>query len=179
VYVAVTALALPAASGMSLVIGWLFGFAQGTILVSFASTCGATCSFLISRYLLGERLQARYAERLVAFNAALEREGAFYLFSLRLIPFAPFFVVNLVMGLTRMRTHTFWWVSQLGMLPGTCVYLWAGSSFGSLAAIAEQGWRGLVTPQLAIAFVTLGLFPLIARRVVQYVRRKRVSTSPQ
>lgn len=177
VYVVVTALALPAATGMSLVIGWLFGFWRGTLLVSIASTCGATCSFLLSRYVLGERLQARYAERLATFNAALEREGVFYLFSLRLIPFVPFFVVNLVMGLTRMRVRTFWWVSQLGMLPGTCVYLWAGSSFGSLDALAKQGWRGIVTPQLAAAFVTLGLFPLIVRRIVAWWRRERVATS--
>lgn len=171
IYVAVTALALPAASGMSLVIGWLFGFTRGTILVSFASTCGATCSFLLSRYFLGERLQARYAERLATFNAALEREGPFYLFSLRLIPYVPFFVINLVMGLTKMRARTFWWVSQLGMLPGTCVYLWAGSSVGSLSTLAEQGWRGLVTPQLALAFVALGLFPLAARRLLAWLQK--------
>ncbi len=176
VYVVVTALGLPAATAMSLVIGWLFGFWRGTLLVSFASTCGATCAFLLSRYVLGERLQTRYAERLATFNAALEREGIFYLFSLRLLPFVPFFVVNLVMGLTRMRARTFWWVSQLGMLPGTCVYLWAGSSFGSLDALAKQGWQGILKPQLAAAFVTLGLFPLIARRIVQHWRRERVAT---
>lgn len=165
IYAAATALSLPVAGPLSLVYGWLFGFWRGVLVVSFASTWGATGAFLLSRYLFGERVQRRYAGALAEFNRALEREGAFYLFSLRLIPYVPFFVINVVMGLTRMRVRTFWWASQLGMLPGTCVYLWAGSSVVSLETLVQEGWSGLVTPRLALAFLLLGLFPLVVRRL--------------
>ena len=165
-YVVVTALSLPVAAPLSLVYGWLFGFVKGVILVSFASTAGATCAFLLSRYVIGHAVQQRYAEPLQRINTALEREGAFYLFTLRLIPYVPFFVVNLALGLTKMRARTFWWVSQLGMLPGTLVYLWAGSSIGSLRELQRDGLGSILTPQTIIAFVALGVFPLIVKRIV-------------
>ena len=165
-YVVVTGLSLPGAAALSLAYGWLFGFWRGLILVSFASTAGATVAFLMSRFLFRDAIQARFGDRLTAFNEALAREGAFYLFTLRLIPQVPFFVVNLLMGLTPIRTTTFWWVSQLGMLPGTCVYIYAGSSVSSLETLRDKGVSGLVTWQLLLAFALLGLFPLIVKRVI-------------
>jgi uncharacterized membrane protein YdjX (TVP38/TMEM64 family) len=178
-YVAVTALALPFAAVMSLVYGWLFGFWASLVLVSFASTAGATCSFALSRYILGDAIQARFGERLQAFNASLEREGPFFLFALRLVPLFPFFVINVVMGLTPIRVRTFWWVSQVGMLPGTVVYLFAGSSIKSLGELSRQGVASIITPQLIVAFVLLGLFPLAVKQVVAAVKRRRQSEQPQ
>ena len=173
VYVAVTGLSLPGATAMTLVYAWLFGFPTTVVLVSFASTSGATVAFLLSRYVAGAAIQTAYGDRLARFNEALRREGAFYLFTLRLIPVVPFFVINVVMGLTQMRVRTFWWVSQLGMLPGTCVYVYAGASAPTLAELAEQGAAGLLKPQLLVAFVLLGIFPLAVKRVVNLVRPAR------
>lgn len=169
-YVIVAGLSLPGATAMTLLLGWLFGFWRSVVLVSFASTAGATLAFLLSRYLLRESIQSRFGDRLQRFNAALDREGAFYLFTLRLIPAVPFFVINVVMGLTRIRVWTYWWVSQLGMLAGTCVYVYAGSAVPDLQTLAERGTRGIVSPQLLTAFVILGVFPLVARRVLQRLR---------
>ncbi|MCA8996204.1 MAG: TVP38/TMEM64 family protein, partial [Planctomycetaceae bacterium] len=128
VYVAVTGLSIPGASAMTIVCGWFLGFWRALLLVSFASTAGATVAFLVSRYLLRDTIQDRFGERLSTFHDRLEREGAFYLFLLRLVPAVPFFVINAVMGLTPLPARTFWWVSQLGMLPGTVVYVYAGAS---------------------------------------------------
>ena len=136
-YVAVTGLSLPFATALSLLFAWYFGFLRGVVLISFASTTGATSAFLLTRYLFRDALQHRFASQLETFNQALQREGAFYLFTLRLIPAVPFFAVNVVMGLTRMRTVTFWWVSQLGMLAGTIVYVYAGSTIPTLAQIND------------------------------------------
>lgn len=141
IYVAVTGLSLPGAAGLTLVYGWYFGLWQGVVLVSLASTSGATVAFLLSRYLFRDSIQSRFGDRLAAFNQALEREGAFYLFTLRLIPAVPFFVINVVMGLTPLRTRTFWWISQLGMFPGTCVYVYAGSVVPNLQQLADKGPR--------------------------------------
>lgn len=173
IYVSVTGLSLPGAAPLSVVYAWYFGFWHAMVLISFASTLGATLAFLLSRYLLRDVIQNRFGERLVAFNANLEKEGAFYLFTLRLIPAVPFFVINLVMGLTPMKTRTFWWVSQVGMLAGTAVFVWAGSSVPSLEELAKKGISGLITPQLFAAFVLLGTFPLIVRKLVEYVRSNR------
>jgi len=169
-YVVVTGLSLPGAALLSLVYGWLFGFGRGLVLVSFASTAGATVAFLMSRFLFRDAIRSRFGDRLTKFNEALAREGAFYLFTLRLIPQVPFFVVNLLMGLTPLRTTTFWWVSQLGMLPGTCVYVYAGSSVSSLETLRDQGVAGLVTWQLLLAFTLLGLFPLIVKKALSFRR---------
>jgi uncharacterized membrane protein YdjX (TVP38/TMEM64 family) len=130
IYVTVTALSLPGAAVMTLAGGALFGFWPALVVVSFASTLGATLAFLVSRFLLRDSVQTKFGDRLRAINQGVEREGAFYLFSLRLVPIFPFFVINLVLGLTPMRTLTFYWVSQIGMLPGTAVYVNAGTQLG-------------------------------------------------
>ena len=143
IYVAVTGLSLPGATVLTLVFAWYFGFWCALVLVSFASTAGATLAFLLSRYLVRDLIQSKFGDRLVAFNQNLEKEVAFYLFTLRLIPAVPFFVINVVMGLTPMKTWTFWWVSQVGMLAGTAVYVYAGSSVPNLKALAEQGAAGI------------------------------------
>ena len=167
IYVAATGLSLPGAAVLSLVYAWYFGFWPALILVSFASTLGASFAFLLSRFLLRDLIQRRFASYLLSFNSNLEKEGAFYLFTLRLIPAVPFFVINLVMGLTPMKLTTFWWVSQLGMLAGTVVFVWTGSSVPSLDHLVKQGISGIITPQLFIGFVLLGTFPLIVRQLVR------------
>ena len=169
-YVVVTGLSLPGATILTLTFGWYFGFWRGVLLVSFSSTAGATLAFLLSRYILRDAVQSRFGERLAGFNAALEREGAFYLFTLRLIPAVPFFVINVVMGLTPLRVWTYWWVSQLGMLAGTAVYVYAGSSVPDLATLAERGAGGILSPQLIAAFVLLGIFPIFVKKAMQRLR---------
>ena len=168
-YVAVTGLSLPGAALMTLVAGGIFGLFWGTVLVSFASTLGATLSFLVSRFVLRDWVQDRFGHSLRTLNAGIEREGAFYLFTLRLIPAIPFFVINLAMGLTPIRAATFYWVSQIGMLAGTIVYVNAGTQ---LAAIESP--RGILSPGLIGAFLLLGLFPLVAKKVVDAVKARRV-----
>jgi pyruvate/2-oxoglutarate dehydrogenase complex dihydrolipoamide dehydrogenase (E3) component/uncharacterized membrane protein YdjX (TVP38/TMEM64 family) len=168
VYVAVTGLSLPGAALMTLVAGAIFGLVWGTVIVSFASTIGATLAFLVSRFLLRDWVQGRFGHSLRTINAGIEREGAFYLFTLRLIPAIPFFAINLAMGLTPMRAVTFFWVSQLGMLAGTIVYVNAGTR---LAAIESPG--DILSPELIGAFVLLGIFPLIAKKIVDAVKARR------
>ena len=170
IYVAVTGLSLPGAAVLTLVFGWYFGFFQALLLVSFASTSGASLSFLLSRYVLRASVQARFGQRLRAFDAALARDGAFYLFTLRLVPAVPFFMINLVMGLTPIALGTYWWVSQLGMLPGTAVYVYAGSTVPDLQTLSEQGVSGILSPQLLLAFVLLGLFPLVVKLIMRRLR---------
>lgn len=175
VYVAVTGLSLPGATILTLTYGWYFGFLRGVIVVSFSSTAGATLAFLLSRFLFRDVIQRRFRDRLDNFNRALEREGPFYLFSLRLIPAVPFFVINAVMGLTPIRARTFWWVSQLGMLPGTAVYVYAGSSVPNLRTLADKGLSAVFTPgqltQILVAFVVLGVFPPIVRGAMKLIYR--------
>ena len=171
-YVIVTGLSLPGAAGMTLLLGWLFGFWRALIVVSFASTTGAAVAFLLSRHLLWDLIQERFHDRLAKFNEALEREGAFYLFTLRLIPAVPFFVINLVMGLTPMPLRTYWWVSQIGMLPGTAAYVYAGASVPSLEILAERGLSGILSPQLLAAFAILGLFPIIVKKIYEFAAGK-------
>jgi pyruvate/2-oxoglutarate dehydrogenase complex dihydrolipoamide dehydrogenase (E3) component/uncharacterized membrane protein YdjX (TVP38/TMEM64 family) len=168
-YVAVAALALPGAALLTLVAGAIFGFLWGTVLVSFASSIGATLSFLLSRFVLRDWVRRRYASRVAAVDRGIEKEGAFYLFTLRLIPAVPFFVVNVLMGLTALSTRTFYWVSQFGMFAGTLVYVNAGTR---LAAIESP--RGILSPGLIGAFVVLGFFPLVAKRAVEMARARRV-----
>jgi uncharacterized membrane protein YdjX (TVP38/TMEM64 family) len=136
-YVAVTGLSLPGAAVMTLILGWFLGFWRALVLVSFASTAGATLAFLLSRYFLSDFIHSKFGAHLEKFNQALDREGAFYLFTLRLIPAVPFFVINVVMGLTSIRVRTYWWVSQIGMLAGTCVFVYAGTSIPSLDQVAN------------------------------------------
>lgn len=171
IYVAVTGLSLPGAAVLTLVCGWFFGFGLGMVLVSFASTLGATIAFLVSRFLLRDFVQSRFGDRLETFNRSLEREGAFYLFMLRLIPAVPFFVINVVMGLTPIKTRTYWLVSQAGMLPGTAVYVYAGASVPSLSKLAERGMQGILSVQLLVAFALLGLLPFVLRKIVTWLNR--------
>jgi uncharacterized membrane protein YdjX (TVP38/TMEM64 family) len=166
IYVLATGFSLPGASVLTLAYAWYFGFVRGMFVVSFASTAGATMAFILSRYFLRETIQSRFGDKLTSFNEALEREGAFYLFTLRLIPAVPFFVINVVMGLTPLKTSTYWWVSQIGMLPGTAVYVYAGSQFPDLQTLAEKGGSGILTPQLILAFVLLGIFPIVVKKVI-------------
>ncbi len=170
IYVAMAGLSLPGAAALSLVYAWYFGFIRGVILVSFASTAGATVAFLLSRHFFRDAVLTRFGSRLESFNEHLERDGAFYLLWLRLVPLVPFFVINLVMGLTPLRTRTYWWVSQLGMLPGTMVYVYAGSRVPSLVELSENGISSVLSPgqllQLAIAFGLLGAFPLIIKQLI-------------
>ena len=168
-YVAVTALSLPGAAVMTLAVGAVFGLGWGTLIVSFASSIGATLAFLAARWLLGDWVQARFADRLAALNAGMARDGAFYLFTLRLVPVLPFFVINLAIGLTRIRPLTFYGVSQLGMLPGTLVYVNAGTQLGRIDSLA-----GIVSPGLLGALVLLGVFPLVARRLGDALRARKV-----
>jgi len=170
-YVVVTALSIPAATVLSLMIGWLFGFTWGLPLVSVAATAGATLAFLLSRHLLRDYVSERFARWVPRVNAALERDGALYLFAMRLTPAVPFFVINLVMGLTRFPVHTFWWVSQLGMLPATCLIVYAGAQVPDLQQLADRGPQSLITLPLAVAFILLGLFPFAARWAMSRLRR--------
>ncbi len=169
VYVAVTGLSLPGAAIMTLVAGAIFGLLWGTIIVSFASTIGATLAFLVARFVLRDWVQGKFGDKLKAINAGIEKEGGFYLFTLRLIPIFPFFVINLVMGLTPIRTRTFYWVSQLGMLAGTLVYVNAGTQLARIDSL-----QGILSPGLLLSFVLLGLFPLIAKQIVAMVKARRV-----
>ena len=169
VYVVVTALSLPGAAVMTLAIGAIFGFVTGTILVSFASTIGATLAFVIARFLLRDTVQARFGDKLKAINQGVEKDGAFYLFGLRLVPLFPFFVINLVMGLTPIRTWTFAWVSQVGMFAGTLVYVNAGTQLAKIDSLS-----GILSPGLIISFVLLGVFPLIAKKILAGIKARKV-----
>lgn len=168
-YVAVTALSLPGAAVMTLAGGALFGLGWGLLLVSFASSLGATLAFLTARYLLRDRLRQRYAATLARVDAGMAKDGALYLASLRLVPLFPFFVINLVMGLTGLRTRTFYGVSQLAMLPGTFVYVNAGTQLAAVQQLAD-----VVSPGLLGAFALLGVFPLLAKVVLGRVQRQRL-----
>ncbi len=168
-YVLVTALSLPGAAIMTLAAGALFGLGWGLLIVSFASSIGATLAFLVSRYLLQDMVQSKFADRLMAINQGVEKEGAFYLFTLRLVPVFPFFLINLLMGLTRIRALTFYWVSQLGMLAGTLVYVNAGTQLGQIDSLS-----GILSPSLLLSFVLLGVFPLVAKKSLNWLKGRRV-----
>jgi uncharacterized membrane protein YdjX (TVP38/TMEM64 family) len=168
IYILVTALSLPGAVVMTLAGGALFGLIAGTVIVSFASTIGATFACFVSRYLLSDLVQAKFGERLSKIRTGIEREGPFYLFSLRLVPVFPFFIINLVMGLTTMRLATFYWVSQIGMLPGTIVYVNAGRELSRLDSV-----QGILSPGLISSFVLLGLFPIAVKKLLGWYKLKK------
>ena len=169
IYVAATALSFPGATIITLAGGAIFGLWQGLLIVSFASTIGATLAFVASRFVLRDWVEAKFGKRLADINAGVDKEGAFYLFTLRLIPVVPYFVINLLMGLTRMKTWTFFWVSQVGMLAGTAVFVNAGTQLGQLDSL-----QGILSPALLGSFVLLGIFPLIARSIVAAVQKRKV-----
>ncbi len=168
IYVLVTALSLPGAAVMTLAAGALLGLGYGTLLVSFASAIGATLAFLIARYIARDWVQQRFAEQLKTINNGVEKEGGFYLFSLRLIPAFPFFLINIAMALTPIKAWPFYWISQLGMLPGTLVYVNAGTQLSQL-----ESMQGILSPDLILSFVALGLLPLVAKKVISAIRARR------
>jgi dihydrolipoamide dehydrogenase len=168
-YVAVTGLSLPGAALLTLIAGAIFGLLWGTLIVSFASTLGATLAFLVARFLLRDWVQSRFSEKLKAVNRGVAKDGPFYLFTLRLVPLFPFFVINLVMGLSPIRATTFYWVSQIGMLPGTLVYVNAGTQIASIDSL-----NGILSPTLLASFALLGVFPLLAKKLVAFIKARRV-----
>lgn len=168
-YVGVTALSVPGAAIMTLAGGALFGFWYALFLVSFASSIGATLAFLVSRLLLRDWVQEKFGRQLRAFNAGFEKDGAFYLFSLRLVPIFPFFVINLLMGLLPIKAWRYYWVSQLGMLPATAAYVNAGTQLGELESAS-----GIISPGLLLSFVLLAVFPLLAKWLLGYIQARRV-----
>ena len=169
VYIAVTALSLPGAAIMTLASGVIFGLFTGSVIVSFASTIGATLAFLVSRFVLRDSIQEKFGDKLKAMNEGIEKEGAFYLFTLRLIPVFPFFMINLLMGITRIKARQFFFVSQIGMLPGTIVYVNAGSQLGSLDSLS-----GILSPAIILSFALLGFFPLVAKKIIDIYKSNRV-----
>lgn len=170
IYILVTSLSLPGAAVLTLLGGALFGLFAGTVIVSFASTIGATLACFVSRYLLRDWVQGKLGDKLTTVDEGIEKEGAFYLFTLRLIPVFPFWMINLVMGLTKLPLRTFYWVSQVGMLPGTVVYINAGKELGKIDSL-----KGILSPGLIISFVILGLFPITVKKVMRLYRSRRAN----
>ena len=174
IYITVTALSLPGAAVMTLAGGAMFGFWIGFVVVSFASTIGATLACFVARFLLRDWVQNRFGDKLSTINNGIEKEGAFYLFSLRLVPIFPFFVINLAMGLTTMKLLTFYWVSQIGMLPGTMVYVNAGKELGKIESLS-----GILSPGLILSFVILGVFPITVKKLLTFYKQKTGKLLPE
>ena len=173
IYISVAALSLPGAAVMTLAGGAMFGFWIGLVVVSFASTIGATLACFVARFLMRDWVQNRFGDKLSTINNGIEKEGAFYLFSLRLVPIFPFFVINLAMGLTTMKLLTFYWVSQIGMFPGTMVYVNAGKQLGQIESLS-----GILSPGLIISFVILGLFPITVKKFLNFYQKKTGKLPP-
>jgi len=169
IYILATSLSLPGAAVLTLAGGALLGLWTGVITVSFASTIGATLACIVSRFILRDWVQSKFGDRLKPVNDGIEKEGAFYLFTLRLIPIFPFWLINLLMGLTKMPLRRFYWVSQVGMLPATIVYVNAGKELAKIESLS-----GILSPGLIISFATLGIFPLAAKKILSLYRRKRL-----
>ncbi|WP_024591909.1 MULTISPECIES: FAD-dependent oxidoreductase [unclassified Pseudoalteromonas] len=168
-YVVVTALSLPGAAILTLAAGALFGLVEGLLVASFASTIGATLAFLVSRYLLRDTIKQRFPERLAAIDAGVEKEGGFYLFTLRLVPVFPFFLINLLMGVTSIKSWTYYWVSQAGMLAGTFVFVNAGTQLAQIESLS-----GILSFNLILSFALLGIFPFIAKGILNVFKKRRV-----
>jgi len=167
-YIVITAFSLPGAVWMTLGGGAFFGLFAGTVIVSFASSIGATLAMLIARFLLRDWVQSRFASQMETINSGINKEGGFYLFTLRLVPAVPFFVINLGMGLTSLRALTFYWVSQLGMLPGTVVFINAGAELAKIESLGD-----ILSPTLIASFVLLGIFPLLVKKILVFIEKKR------
>ncbi|MCH9697162.1 MAG: FAD-dependent oxidoreductase [Gammaproteobacteria bacterium] len=174
IYVAVAALSLPGAAIMTLIGGAIFGLALGTLIISFASSIGATLAFLASRFIFRDSVQHKFKQQLTSINNGIEKDGAFYLFGLRLVPAFPFFLINLLMGLTTLNTWTFYWVSQIGMLAGTLVYVNAGTQLGKLDSLS-----GILSPALLFSFVLLAIFPFIAKALIATLKARKVMKNYQ
>ena len=171
IYITATALSLPGAAILTLAGGAMFGLVSGSIIISFSSSIGATLACAVSRYLLRDWVQEKFGDKLQKINKGMEKEGGFYLFTLRLVPVFPFFIINLVMGLTSIRLKTFYWVSQLGMLPATIVYVNAGKELGKIDSLS-----GILSPGLLVSFVLLGIFPIAAKKIIGKMRPRRSET---
>jgi uncharacterized membrane protein YdjX (TVP38/TMEM64 family) len=171
VYVLTTSLSIPGASPLSIAGGAIFGFWVTTIVVSFASTIGATLACFVSRFLLRDWIQNKFGDKITKVNEGIEKEGAFYLFTLRLIPIFPFWMINLVMGLSKMSLFKFYWVSQIGMLPGTMVYVNAGKELAKIESI-----KGIFSPSLIISFALIGIFPITIKKLVALYRYRMKKT---
>ncbi|HDH34877.1 MAG TPA: TVP38/TMEM64 family protein [Nitrospirae bacterium] len=168
IYIVVTALSLPGAAVMTLAGGAIFGFITGLVVVSFASSIGATLACFVSRFILRDWVQGKIGDKLKTVNEGVEKEGAFYLFTLRLIPVFPFWLINLGMGLTKMPLKTFYWISQVGMLAGTAVFVNAGKELGKIDSLS-----GILSPGLIMSFVLLGLFPIVAKKSIAFYKNKK------
>jgi len=168
IYVLTTSLSLPGASPLGVVGGALFGFWVATLVVSFASTIGATLACFMSRFLLRDWVQSKFSDKIAKVNEGIEKEGAFYLFTLRLIPLFPFWMINLVMGLTKMPLLKFYWVSQIGMLPGTMVFVNAGKELAKIESV-----KGIFSPSLIISFALIGIFPIAVKKLVSFYRKRK------
>ena len=168
IYILVTSLSLPGAAIMTLAGGAMFGLLVGTIIISFASTIGATLACFVSRFILRDWVQGKFGDKLKTVNDGIAKEGSLYLFTLRLIPVFPFWLINLVMGLTKMPLKTFFWVSQVGMLAGTIVYVNAGKELAKIDSLS-----GILSPGLILSFVMLGLFPLITKKALGWYKSKK------
>jgi len=167
IYIVATSLSLPGAVVLTIAGGGLFGLLTGTIIVSFASTIGATLACLVSRFFLRDWVEDKFSDKIGKVNEGIQKEGAFYLFSLRLIPIFPFWLINLVMGVTKMRLVTFYWISQIGMLPATIVYVNAGKELARIDSL-----KGIISPELLGSFALLGIFPLAAKRIIALYRKR-------
>ncbi len=167
VYVMVAAFNLPAAGLLTVASGAILGFWNGVIVVSFASTIGATAAFLMTRYLFHDAIQSKFGDRLQTINDGIEREGAFYVFGLRLVPLFPFFVVNSVLGLTKLKTWTFYWASQIGMIAGTAVYVNAGTQLADISSLGD-----IASPKLLGSFALLGVFPILAKYLLNFLKKE-------
>lgn len=172
IYILVTSLSLPGAAVLTIAGGALFGFWIGMFVVSFASTIGATLACSVSRFLLRDWVQSRFADKIFRINNEIEKEGAFYLFTLRLIPIFPFWVINLVIGVTKIPLFTFYWISQAGMLPGTMVYIYAGKELAKIESLS-----GILSPGLIFSFILLGLFPITVKKLMAMYRSKTGKTT--
>jgi uncharacterized membrane protein YdjX (TVP38/TMEM64 family) len=172
IYVLTTSLSLPGASPLGIAGGALFGFWTATIVVSFASTIGATLACLVSRFLLRDWIQNKFGDRVKKVNEGIEKEGAFYLFTLRLIPIFPFWLINLAMGLTKISLVKFYWVSQIGMLPGTMVFVNAGKELAKIDSV-----KGILSPGLIISFALIGIFPITVKKLIALYRSKKGKSS--
>ncbi|MEO0367301.1 MAG: VTT domain-containing protein [Pseudomonadota bacterium] len=171
-YVIVAAFAIPAAAIVTLAGGAIFGFGIGLLLASFASTIGATIAFLLTRFLFHESVEAKFGDRLGAINSGIEKEGALYVFGLRLVPLFPFFVVNSLLALTKLKTFTFYWASQIGMLAGTAVYVYAGTQLAQISSLSD-----ILSPQLLIAFALLGILPIASKKLMNWLRANSSTTN--
>ncbi len=168
IYILVTSLSLPGAAVMTIAAGALFGLILGTVIVSFASTIGATLACFVSRFVLRDWIQGKFGDKLKKVNEGIEKEGALYLFTVRLIPIFPFWLINLVMGLTKMPLKTFGWVSQVGMLAGTAVYVNAGKELAKIESLS-----GIFSLGLIFSFVLLGLFPIMAKKLLELYKKRK------